>query len=71
MIFASMVRIIHPEHTTVFSMLNAVLSIWVLISPFVFGYVHDTPRFANTLSVGVAVLGSSLISLRNTKATDA
>jgi hypothetical protein len=71
MLVASIVRSIHPEHTTVFSMLNVVLSIWVLISPFVFGYVHDTPRFANTLAVGVVILGSSIISLRNTKAGEA
>jgi FtsH-binding integral membrane protein len=70
MVLASMVRMIHPEHTTVFSMLNVVLSIWVLICPFVFGYVDDTPRLANTLSVGAVVLGSSLMSLRFTKAED-
>lgn len=70
MVVASSVRSIHPEHTTAFSMLNVVLSIWVLICPFVFGYLHDTPRLANTISVGAIVLGASFISLRNSKAGD-
>jgi hypothetical protein len=70
MVIASMVRITHPEHTTVFSMLNVVLSIWVLISPFVFGYVHEPMHLANTLAVGVVILGLSLISLLTTKAGD-
>ncbi len=68
MVIASIVRLTHPEHTTAFSMLNVVLSIWVLISPFVFGYVHETGRLANTLSVGAVTLGSSLVSLLTTKA---
>lgn len=70
MVVASTIRIIHPQHTTVFSMLNVVLSAWVLICPFVFGYLNDTPRLANTLSVGLFVLGSSFMSLRNSKAGD-
>jgi hypothetical protein len=70
MVIASMIRVGHPEHTTVFGMLNVALSSWVLISPFVFGYVHDTSRLANTLSVGAVILGSSLMSLLTTKAGD-
>ena len=67
MVIASIVRVTHPQHTTAFSMLNVVLSIWVLISPFVFGYVRDTGRLVNTLSVGAVILGSSLMSLSTTK----
>ena len=70
MVLASIVRMIHPEGTTVFSMLNVVLSVWVLISPFVFDYLHDTSRLANTLAVGAVILGASLMSLLNTKAVD-
>lgn len=68
MVIASIIRMSHPEDTSAFSMLNVALSIWVLISPFVFGYVHDTSRLANTLSVGAVILGLSLMSLLTTKA---
>ena len=70
MVIASMIRISHPEHTAGFSMLNVVLSIWVIISPFVFGYTHDTSRLVNTLSVGATILCLSLISLLVTKGVD-
>jgi hypothetical protein len=70
MVIASMVRMTHPRDTTTFSMLNVVLSIWVLISPFVFGYVHDTGRLVSTLSAGAVILGSSLMSLLTSKAGD-
>ncbi len=70
MVMASIVRMTHPEHTTAFSMLNVALSIWVLLSPVVFGYVHDPMRLANTLAVGAAILGLSLMSLLTTKAGD-
>jgi hypothetical protein len=67
MTLASLIRISHPKGTAVFSLLNAVLSIWVLISPFVFGYVHETYRFINTLSIGLLILGLSLTSLLTTE----
>ncbi len=69
MVVAAMVRIIHPAGTSLFSVLNVVLSIWVLLSPFVFGYEHDTYRLINTLFVGMIVLGSSLLSLSITKSS--
>jgi hypothetical protein len=68
MALASLVRVSHPEGTAVFSLLNTVLSIWVLISPFVFGYVHETYRFINTLFIGILILGLSLTSLSMTAA---
>ena len=68
MAIASLIRISHPEGTAIFSLLNAVLSIWVLISPFVFGYVHETYRFVNTLFIGLLILGLSLTSLLMTPA---
>ena len=63
MVVASLVRVIHPQGTTVFSMANAVLSVWVLVSPFVFGYSGDTGRLINTLAVGAVTLSFSLLSL--------
>lgn len=70
MMIASIVRMSHPEDTIALSMLNVVLSIWVLISPFVFGYVHDTNRLINTLSTGTITFGFSLLSLLITKDID-
>jgi len=69
MVMAAMVRITHPAGTSFFSVLNVILSIWVLLSPFVFGYEHDTYRLINTLFVGIIVLGSSLLSLSITKSS--
>jgi hypothetical protein len=70
MMLASMIRMSHPEGTTAFGALNVALSVWVLISPFVFGYVADTMRLVNTLAVGALTLGLSLMSLLITKDVD-
>lgn len=67
MVIASIVRMSHPEGTAVFSMLNILLSLWVLISPFVFGYADDTNRLINTLSVGAITLSFSVMSLVMTR----
>ena len=62
MVMASMIRIIRPEGTAGFSLVNVVLGAWVLFSPFVFGYTNNTGRFINTLSVGTVLLSFSLLS---------
>jgi hypothetical protein len=54
-----------PLHTTIFSWTNAVLAIWVLISPWVFGYTAYTGRFVNSLCVGVFAFPMAMISARN------
>lgn len=59
---SAFIRVSHPERTAGFSLLNAILSIWVLASPFVFGYVRETDHMVNTLSVGVTILALSLTS---------
>lgn len=69
MVLASMVRFIQPEGTTGFSVVNAVLSVWVLISPFVFGYTSDTAHLVNTLAVGAVTLSFSILSLLVSKDT--
>lgn len=63
MVVASLVRLIHPRSTYGFSVVNAVLSLWVLASPFVFGYTSQKGRLANTLTIGAATLSFSLLSL--------
>jgi hypothetical protein len=62
MVLASMVRMIQPRGTTGFSMANAVLSVWVLISPFVFGYAGQTAHLVNTLTIGSVILSCSVLS---------
>ena len=62
MVMAALIRIIHPQGTSGFSMFNVVMSVWVLLSPFVFGYYGEKGRFLNTLFVGVATLSLSLMS---------
>lgn len=71
MVAASMIRMIQPRGTTAFSMLNAVLSLWVLISPWVFGYTGVTSRMINTVSVGAVTLGFSALSLLVSKDVNA
>ena len=62
MVMAALIRIIHPRGTSGFSMFNAVMSVWVLLSPFVFGYSGEKNRFINTIAVGLATLSLSLMS---------
>ncbi len=64
---SSLLRVIRPQGTAGFSVFNAILSIWVLASPFVFGYTHETYRVINTLAVGVATLTLSITSFLSTR----
>lgn len=70
MVLASMVRLIQPTGTTGFSAFNAVLSVWVLVSPFVFGYEGETGYLVNTLTVGAVTLSFSILSLMVSKDVD-
>lgn len=67
MIVASLVRLRKPNGATAFSWVNMLSSVWVLASPFAFGYTDQTTRLINTLSVGAFILGFSLLSLLITK----
>lgn len=62
MVLASMARLIWPASTAGFSVLNIVLSVWVLFSPWVFGYTGNVGRLTNSLCVGVIILGFSIMS---------
>jgi hypothetical protein len=70
MVLASLVRVLQPEGTSSFSTVNAVLSIWVLVSPFVFGYAAHTAHLINTLTIGAVTLSCSILSLAVSKDTD-
>ena len=63
MVMAALIRLIHPRGTVGFSMFNQVMSVWVLLSPFVFGYYGEKGRLINTLVVGVTTLSLSTMSV--------
>jgi hypothetical protein len=67
LVLSTLIRVIHPQGTAGFSLFNAILSVWVLASPFVFGYTHETYRVINTLAIGSATLTLSLTSLLSTR----
>jgi len=67
MVAASMVRMIRPMGTRAFSLVNTLLSVWVLFSPWVFGYSENTGRLTNSLCVGTIILGFSILSWMTTK----
>jgi hypothetical protein len=69
MALCSLIRMSHPRGTAGFSLVNTILSLWVLVSPFVFGYIHETYRVINTLAIGVTILSLSLTSFLTTEAT--
>ncbi len=62
MVAASLVRVIRPANTAGFSIVNIVLSVWVLVSPWVFNYANNTGRLTNSLCVGVVILSFSIVS---------
>ncbi len=65
--FSSFIRFIHPEGTAGFSLFNAILSVWMLVSPFVLGYTHEMFRVFETITLGVILLTLSLTSFLTSK----
>ncbi len=59
---AGSIRLIWPQGTSGFSVMNVVLGLWILISPFVFGYTSQTSYMVNTLVVGAVITVCSLLS---------
>lgn len=56
-------RTSRPAYSTGWSWVNAVLGVWIICSPWVYGYVAtNTDRFINSLCVGVVVLACALLS---------
>ena len=55
-------RLGYPAMTQWISWLNALLTIWTFISPWIYGYTPDQARFINSLCVGVIIF---IASLRN------
>lgn len=57
-------RLLAPTHTGAFSRVNAVLAIWVFLSPWIYGYASQDPRLTNSLAVGIFIFALSLISAK-------
>jgi hypothetical protein len=62
MVAASMVRMIAPDRTSGLSAFNAVLSVWVILSPFALGYSSQTGHMVNSLAIGAVALSCSILS---------
>lgn len=61
----SIARTCGPTHAIGFSYVNAVLGVWIFISPFVIGYTSDIPHVVNSLAVGIFVTTFSIVSVRS------
>ena len=61
---SSALRLWFPLATVGFSWLNAILGLWVLITPWVFGYSDYTTCLINTICLGVVIVGMSIVSAR-------
>ena len=64
LLLSSALRLWYPLETVGFSWLNAILGIWVFISPWVFGFSNYTNALINTLCLGVVITAMSIISAR-------
>ena len=67
MFLCSLVRLLAPARTTPASYVNAVLAVWIFISPWIYGYAGQGPRLTNSLALGVFIFFMSLVSARETR----
>ncbi len=58
-------RLIWPRETTFLGYVNMVLGAWVILSPFVLGYVDHTDLLASSIGCGSVVLVMSYIARLN------
>lgn len=68
MLLLALARTVRPIHTIGFSRANAILAVWVFISPWVFGYAGYTGRLVNSVSVGLFIFIMSLASAKTRSA---
>jgi len=60
-------RILWPSWSTLSSLINAALGVWVMISPWVFDYTDQLPLTVNCVGAGAAIVGLSLFSASFTR----
>jgi len=53
---AAFVRVIHPQGSRGLSILNLALAVWIIGSPWIYGYASHARRSANSVCVGILVL---------------
>jgi hypothetical protein len=63
LLLSSMLRLWYPIPTIGLSWFNMILGLWVFISPFILGYMDQTGYAANTMILGVVIVGMSLSSI--------
>jgi hypothetical protein len=60
-------RLYRPWLAAGLSWSNAILGIWIFLSPWIFGYTGNMAEWINSLSIGVVVCASSIIAARITR----
>jgi small neutral amino acid transporter SnatA (MarC family) len=63
LLMSAALRLWFPLATVGFSWFNMLLGLWIVISPFVFGYAGQTGYTVNTVLLGVLILAMSLASI--------
>jgi hypothetical protein len=56
----ALIRMNSPENARGAGWINMVLGAWLFVSPWVYGYAHNTGRFVNSLCVGVVIFALSI-----------
>lgn len=59
-------RMVAPRASYFFVYANMVGGLWIMLSPFVFGYFGDTPRLTNSIGCGAVILVCSLVARMHT-----
>jgi hypothetical protein len=67
-IFAA-IRFFSPRSAVGLSWINALLGIWMIISPWIYGYANNSARLWNSVIFGIIVLILALWSASATRAT--
>jgi SPW repeat len=70
MLAVSTARAWYPLYSAGLSWVNAVLAVWVLVSPWIYGYSGATAPLINSLCVGSVVLALSIAAAKNTRGSD-
>ena len=52
----AVVRLMHPLGSRRLSLLNLLLAVWIIASPWIYSYTSETSRFVNSVCVGVLIL---------------
>lgn len=63
----ALTRILWPGWSTVLSWINAVLGVWLVLSPWVFGYSDWFALTVNSVGAGLAIIAFSIFSATFTR----